>query len=658
MKKWQKRLMQLVKELGFSSKMEAGQLTADEQKELFTKYEADHGISFKSDREADEDDDEEDPNVLSPEDQQQLASIFGEDNTPKSPKQAVPALANKVKEQEEKIEKLGKVPEPPTPIEKVTAEADSTRMTSISLGRIAHTSTHLFGIEDPLFVRGKWYNDITISRKSVGENLTDDDKDDFQKSFKAFANQVISRSRELESNNMLGLLNFDKLVAGESVIDYSDLFEKAGEYIVRRSDLIIAYLRSLPTPDHVFPMRSNIQNKEVAPGANFGELSQGYRKGEIYKGNVNFTAEIYSVTDVMFKFLFEDLIKLEKQYIGYLNKEGSNVIKWSFIEWIMVHFGEILHNERNMRRVVGVHVPDQDVVANPAMFAADGALRAIERVEEELKVYPNPDFRVYDETTIVEYYESFWDFYTQIIPSMVGYKLYANLKHRPWYIRQFRKIYGKDTDFNGVTAESINDVDANIVWIPNMPMNNYKTFIVKPGNVENHEDKPNEMMGFYFERVWEFVRVMSRWKEGAGLQMAGIQYKTLDELIESEYYNQWIFTNFPATELEDGATSIDARKNYLFLTGKNAAATAITDIVKSKIDTVYKIVCGDIDNATTIAKSGKFAKITEAWNPKAVGDYIKVYAELEDYTYIHEGETVKATRPTGNFLELERKVSN
>jgi hypothetical protein len=91
------------------------------------------------------------------------------------------------------------------------------------------------------------------------------------------------------------------MVSGESTVDYSDLMDKAGEYIVRRQDLILAYLRNLPSVTNIFPKVSNIQNKEVAPGANFGELSQGYRSGRIFKGNVAFTAEIYSVVDVMFK---------------------------------------------------------------------------------------------------------------------------------------------------------------------------------------------------------------------------------------------------------------------------------------------------------------------------------------------------------------------
>ena len=82
----------------------------------------------------------------------------------------------------------------------------------------------------------------------------------------------------------------------------------------------------------------------------------------------------------MIKYKFEDLIALEKQYIGYLNKEGSDVMKWTFIEWLLVYIYKAMFNEQVRRRVVGVLVPVQEGVDNPAMFAADGVLRAIERV--------------------------------------------------------------------------------------------------------------------------------------------------------------------------------------------------------------------------------------------------------------------------------------
>lgn len=659
MKKWQKQLMNLAVKLGFGDKMKAGSLTADEQRQLFAEYESEYGVAFQTDKEADEDDDEESNEIemLSSEDQIALASIFGED-MPKKKKEIIPAMTKKIKKQEETIEKLSKDPEDDDPAGKTRVEQSAVKVRAITLGIASHTASHLFGIEDTVFARGRWDTELMITRTPVVSKLKLSQKKEFKNILNDYSERLMERAGELEKANLLGSLNFNKMVAGESIIDYSDLFGKAGEYVVRRSDLILAYLRTLPSVDYIFPMRSNIQNKEVAPGANFGELSQGYRAGRIFKGNVAFTAEIYSVVDVMFKFLFKDLIKLEKQYIGEMNRnDGSNVIKWTFIEWIMVHFGTILRNEQNMRRVIGVRVPQQDVVANPAMLAADGIYRKLDQVEKELKVYPNHDYKVYDETTIVDYFESMWDFYTMVIPSMDGYKLYANLKHRPWYIRAYREKYSKDTDFKGVTPQSINDVDANIIWVPNMQPNNYKVMITIPGNGENHEDKPFEMLAFYFERDWEEIGVMSRWKEGAGFQQAGIQYKTMDELIAAGYANQWIFTNFPATVLAADATVVNAKQNILFETGANAAPTALTDIQNMNINNVIRIVCGSMTNATTISKAGKFANIESNWEPAAEGDYIELYAELEDYVVVVEGENVTMTRPTGNYLELERKIS-
>ena len=57
---------------------------------------------------------------------------------------------------------------------------------------------------------------------------------------------------------------------------------------------------------------------------------------------------------VMFAHKFKDLKALEKSWIGSYNKEGSQVIKWSFIEYILAETAKKLHNEREQRRVNGV----------------------------------------------------------------------------------------------------------------------------------------------------------------------------------------------------------------------------------------------------------------------------------------------------------------
>ena len=617
-----------------------------------------YGKSKKTEKE-EEEDEEDDENASSDEEEEE------EEEEPKTKKKKkassdpnvlITGLSNLVKN-------LSKKPEDSEP--KSTGKISPNAVNAMVLGMSAHTEKYLFGIEHPFFAKGKFHNDIMLNKKYIDvDAITPEQKEVFMKDFSSYVTGLKKRTAELDQRNLLSGLNFDKMVSGESTVDYSDLMDKAGEYIVRRQDLILAYLRNLPSVTHIFTKVSNIQNKEVAPGANFGEISQGYRSGRIFKGNVAFTAEIYSVVDVMFKFQFVDMIKLEKQYIGYLNRVGSDVIKWSFIEWIIVHFSKILMNEQNRRNVVGVRVPQQNVVANPAMLAADGALRAIERVEEQNKVLPFEDLKVYTDQTILAYLETMYSYVEQIVPSMDGYKLFVNVKHQRWYMAQYREKYGKDGDFNSNSDQLIDTLTPqNIVWYPNADATCYKVWITLPGNVELYEDKPFEMQQFYFERDFESILALSRWKEGSGIQMAGVQYATAVALAESGRKDQWIFTNFPATIVAKDATTVDGSKNTLFFTSDNTAPVGenppltLTDITNKSIEKVYKIVCGNTTNATTIKKDGNFSKITADWVPTAVGDYIKLYAELEDYTTTVDGETVTKSRATGKFLELERKVT-
>jgi hypothetical protein len=711
MKKFQKRVLEIAKKLGFLNKMKTASLTADEQKQLFAEYESAYGTTYAADMKANEDDGDDDNDndkptspptsstdagdrgngapttvagdggngaptaaddnadngrpaeqFLSAEEQTALAALIPNANMTNSRQvtvtQALNLLQTRIEEQQRQINTLSSQSEPLVPLAVLQATDSNDKVLTRAMGFMPHTSKHLFGIEDDFFARGKWWNEISINRKEIDVNtLSRSQVTEFSSAFEKYNNSFERRLTYLNEHSMFGSLDFQKMTSGENYIDYSDLFGKAGEYIVRRQDLIIAYLRTLPSVGHIFPLVSNVQNKMIAPGANFGELSQGYRKGEIYKGNVNFTAEVYSVVDIMFKYLFDDMLRLEKQYIGYLNREGSDVIKWTFIEWIMVHFGKILLNEENRRKVSGVAVPQQNVVSNPAMLAADGVLRAITRAEEELKVLPFKDLKIYTESTIVDYLEDFYDRVEQLLPSMNGMKMYVNEKHKRWYIRAFREKYGLQNDFTGVKPTGLIDVSDYIIWVPNMHANCYKVWITPKGNLENYEDKKLEMIAFYFERDWEDIRVLSRWKGGSGARQFGVQYKTLAELEASGRKNQWLFTNYPVTDLGDSATTINGSLNNTFLTAANTTNTALADITNASEEVVYKIICGSMTKATTIAKAGKFANISAAWTPAAVGDYIELYAEREDYTVVVDGQSVTMTRPTGNWLELGRKVS-
>lgn len=551
---------------------------------------------------------------------------------------------------------MGQRQEPPTPIAVVGASMDASVYARV-LGHTAHTPTHLFGIEEDYYKRGAWWTDLVVNGKGK-DDYRDEDALEFRAAFNNFAKDFAARCYELIETNQIGLLDYDKMIKGESFVDYSQMNSKLGEFTVRRFDMIIAYFRSLKSVANIFPVVPDVQNEMKAPTAFFGELSQSYLSGHHYKGGVHFDGEKYHVDDCMMKFAFMDPKELEKAFIGYKNRDaGSNPMKWDLFGWIIQYFGKILFNEQQRRRVVGVFTPRQGEFPQPAMLAADGVLRAIQRVEEEYKVLPFKDLEVYDETTILEYVRTFWAKVSAILPNMEGMKLYANEKHQLWYIDAYDAKYKNSNDYTGPKNDIRYYSPENIVWVPNLDINDQKMWITVPGNVENYEFKANEMYAFYFQQDLEILIMASWWKEGSGVLAPGVPFPTEKALEDSERIFQFLFTNYPVTKLDPGATVINGKLNREYQTVANAAATEITDIQNASREKVYKIICGDLTNKSIIKKAGKF-NIDSDWTPNAVGDYLKVYPEFHEVTKTVGKKTIKVVEPTGNFLELERKVSN
>ncbi|MCL1942560.1 MAG: hypothetical protein FWF54_03300 [Candidatus Azobacteroides sp.] len=664
--------------LGFNTKEKADKMTNQDWEKFNNSYKEKYGISFTEDLE--KPDENEPPttegnqtevttgDVISSEMQQQILAVLTEaaeasgTNAPENPPATVGAVMQSfitaMNDAVQTIRTLSANAESNVPAAVVSGASQNGRDFAVILGHVPHTATHLFGIEDKFFSRENWWNSITATRVVSNTDYTTDEISAFREAFNFYGKTMKNRVNALVENGQIALLDYKKMIAGESSIDYSELEKEFGKrYMVRRQDMIIAYLRTLESVNDIFPVRSNVQDKETVVNAFFSEFSQAFQPGRVFKGGVKFTPEIYHVDDVMFKHLFDNLKDLERQYIGYLNKEGSNPMKWTFIEWLLANIYTVLFNEQQRRRVIGVRCPVQEGVDNPAVLAADGIIRSIWRVIEQRKILPFMDLKVYDETTMLEYAEEMWQMIMAILPNMAGMRMYANKKHRPWFLKNFREKYSKDGDFTGV-KDSIMDLSPeSIIWVPNMDMNDYLMWVTVPGNAENYELTPGEMYAVYFQQDLESLISASWWKEGAGLQMAGLQCETIAELEKTGRRFQYIFTNYPVTKLQADETKLNGLDNTVFETGENASAVAITDIENASVERVYKIICGSLTNKTTIKKSGKFENIKSTWEPASVGDYITVYAELKKENQTIAGKQVQVTVPTGNFLELDRRVT-
>nr|DAJ56269.1 MAG TPA: major capsid protein [Caudoviricetes sp.] len=511
----------------------------------------------------------------------------------------------------------------------------------------ADRNRFLFGIENPMFSMSERWNKIAVNPAAAASFGAWDEEIEGA----AFRKQAVNFSRSLQKRyaylHANGMLDAKRLAAGEFGTNYEGV-ETAGvgdQHVVLRQDALIARVLTKRDLTQYFPVRYGIQDHDLVFNAFFSEVSQAYQQGEIWKGDMKLENEMGHVDDAMIKLKFGPMKELERMYIGYLNKEGSDPIKWNMIEFCILNSLETAQVEQNKRRMRGIYVKPETGVAGSYLNASTGIIHTLIRYVHEYKILPHDD-ESYSSYTDADMLDAVQDFVSDIITSCTedmdidNHVLYLNKTHQPWWIKNVRAKYGKDIDFSGPDSYKnvVPDTNVRIVWLPylgQLPL----MFMDIPGNIQFLEYIPGEMLSIKVKEDMELVKAWSTWKEGCSASFTGRRFDSLDKLKANNYEWQQIFMNKPAVSMAADATTADASKGFWQITAANTEAKAITDITNAKAGVAYIIECGDITNATTIAKSDKFADITEAYTPTKVGDYIMVILNSK-----------------GKFLELERQV--
>lgn len=525
--------------------------------------------------------------------------------------------------------------------------AQTITATTTSFTGPADRSRYLFGIESPMFSMSERWNKIAAnpaSASSFGAWDEDAEGASFRRQAVAFSRSLQQRYDYLHRN---GMLDAKRLASGEFGTNYEGV-NTAGvgnQYVVLRQDALIARVLAVRDLTQHFPVRYGIQDHDLVFNAFFSEVSQAYQQGEIWKGDMKLENEMGHVDDAMIKVKFGPMKELERMFIAYLNKEGSDPIKWTMIEFCILNSLETAQVEQNKRRMRGIYVKPETGVAGSYLNASTGIIYTLVRYVHEFKILPHDD-ESYRSYTSANMLDSVQEFVSDVIASCTEdmdldrHVLYLNKTHQPWWIKNIRAKYGKDIDFSGPDSYKnvVPDTDMRIIWLPYLGQLPFM-FMDVPGNLQFLEYVPGEMLSIKVKEDMELVKAWSTWKEGTAASFTGRRFDSLDKLKGNNYEWQQIFMNKPAVELAADATTVDATKGFWQITVANTAPKAITDITNAKAGVAYIIECGDATNATTIAKSGKFADITEAYTPTKVGDYIMVILNSK-----------------GNFLELERQV--
>lgn len=432
-------------------------------------------------------------------------------------------------------------------------------------------------------------------------------------------------------------------VVAAASVDYSSLSSDLGDfYRIRKQDRIQSFLLELPSIESIFPLESGYQDRAVLINMFLeGDFSQADQFGtfdNLVVGNYKFEPEELRMYDVLFAHKFTNLKELEKQWIGYLNKEGSDVMKWSFIEFIMIETAKKLHNEREQRRVRGVRVNPTLNTPGTAMQAANGFLKFLKVKIEEFKLKP---FVLGEWTTsnIVDYVFNA----TMLIPAVIRdsgmLKCYMSVDAKIYYDKNFDTLYGANSDYSGPVDKVKFIKSIPVVAVPNMGESK-RIWWTFDGNIKCFEDKPNEMIKFNFEQEDWKLKVWSNWKESIWAYMVG---KKFASAALQDYDHQMIFLNdvdepanfYIPMDADDVTPSVANHTSLVSVA--NTGATALTDIDDAVVGKEIRLKCGNATNAITIAKAGDFSIISAAWNP-GVGDII-----------------ILKKRSDGKFIEIDRQ---
>lgn len=443
-----------------------------------------------------------------------------------------------------------------------------------------------------------------------------------------------------------------------SATDFESLKDDLGAfYRTRWSDRLQSFLTKLPDIFGLFPMEAGHQHLDTLVNLWVGEFSQSDTSGKsdfdkVVKGDFSFGTETLRMYDVMFAYKFRSLKDLERSWIGYLNREGSNPVKLSFIEFLLVEVAKALHNEQQRRFINGVHQPGKVNEPGTAMGAADGLYEYIRK-----RVDGYVDFTTDGGTSGKTVYQIKPFELGEITEGNIGELIYrgtsmipAELRDSgsvvlympsfmlPWYHKYNEARYGQNTDYKGGINYVKEFPSVTIKPVPNAD-NHHRLIWTLDGNIKTFCQATGEMLKFTIEQSkWE-VTVYSNWKESIQAQMVGRKYTDRAEMDGSQ---QVIWCN----EYDRPAgyfVNADRDKNPSVLLHNRVATVAnsklltVTDIDGAKPGQPIYLKCGaGGDQGVTIAKSGKFALIKEAWTPSK-GDVIMLMQ-----------------RADGKFIELNR----
>ena len=562
-----KKLLAILATLGFNSRVQNKEtLSQQEWDQVKTAYKEKYGTELLDDMNA-QDEEEETPESTAGMTEDQVTRIYsilgvkeGTEHNPVDLESRIQNLVNSNQSLTERVAALERNPARDQP--------EETTSVIVNLNGPGTTQNFLFGIENPAFSMQHRWNRIAANRRVAAEDYdVDAVESSFYREARAYASSLAKRFQFLNENHMLSA---KQLASGEFSTTYTGVTDaKVGDqYVVRRQDALIARVLATRNMTQFFPVRYGIQDHDLVFNAFFSEVSQAYQSGPVFKGGMTIENEMGHVDDAMIKLKWGGMKEIERMYIGYLNKEGSDPIKWSMIEYMILNSLLTAQSEQNKRRVRGIYAKPEEGKAGSYLNSSTGILYTLIRYVHEFKILPHIDdsYNSYTKSTMLAAVREFVCDVKESLSEdedLNKHVIYLNARHKQWWMDNCRTAYGKDIDFSGPDSylNIVPDTEVPIRWLPYLGSLPFM-FLDIPGNLQFLENVPGEMMNIKAKDDMELVKAWSTWKEGCAAAFTGKHFSSRAALEANKYEYQQIFMNKPSVKLAADAVKPDAANGF------------------------------------------------------------------------------------------------
>lgn len=281
------------------------------------------------------------------------------------------------------------------------------------------------------------------------------------------------------------------------------------------------------------------------------------------------------------------LQEIETSWLNYMNNEGSQPYKMTFVRFLLLELDKQARLEDRIVVINGVYVktPENATIPGMAIHRGDGLLIQLWRALFITKKFVTPiGLGTPDENNIVDYVKSFIEKnLLEELKSVQGLVLYMSPTMLRWHIERKRFLFNLTTDWSDNKAVMIENYE-NITIQPLRDLEGTKfMFMTFTDNIEILENIPGEKSMYHFDSLKRMLFIWADYKLGARFKHIGRKLKQGDPL---SFKKQTVWTNglspfksdFYVRLYDYGTGEINIDQYYSNITITEDYATSIVDI--------------------------------------------------------------------------------